>query len=87
MAKSEYKMAQKLDRINRVYEVYRMICDRGDCLSIRDLAIDGEDILALGARGREVGEMLEMCLHAVLDRPDLNEQNTLKMLVKKELHL
>ena len=87
MAKSEYKRAQKLDRINRVYEVYRMICDRGDCLSIRDLAIDGEDILALGARGREVGEMLEMCLHAVLDRPDLNEQNTLKMLVKKELHL
>ena len=44
-----------------------------DCLFIKDLAIDGRDLAVIGARGREVGEILDKLLAFVLEEP-LNNQ-------------
>jgi tRNA nucleotidyltransferase (CCA-adding enzyme) len=43
----------------------------------RDLALRGDDLLALGIRGPEVGRLLDALLERVLEDPALNERGTL----------
>ena len=76
-AKSEYRQTEKQQRIHDVYAVFREITARGDCLSLKGLAISGNDLLEIGVRGREVGELLEEALMAVLDDPALNKKEFL----------
>ena len=40
------------------------------CFSLRQLAVNGADLQALGLRGRPVGEMLHALLDAVIDGQD-----------------
>ncbi len=55
---------------------------RGDCLTVKQLAIDGGDLVALGKKGKEVGDLLEALLEKVLDEPSLNTREALLSLVK-----
>jgi tRNA nucleotidyltransferase (CCA-adding enzyme) len=60
-----------------------MICARGDCLTIADLAIDGKTLMhELGLRGRKVGEMLAKLLDVVLEDADKNEKEILLRIAK-----
>ncbi|MEE3420518.1 MAG: CCA tRNA nucleotidyltransferase [Lachnospiraceae bacterium] len=77
MAKSLYQRERKLQRIRDVYEVYKGIMERGDCLSLKTLAIGGRDLVALGVRGPEIGNILEASLLAVLENPSLNDRDIL----------
>ena len=74
MAKSEYHREKKLQRIVDVYNVYREILARGDCLSVKELAVDGTDMLNLGFQGPEVGEVLNEALAEVLADPEKNDR-------------
>lgn len=52
-------------------------------LSLRDLALGGKDLLALGApNGQRLGTMLEELLRAVLDDPAKNERGALEALAR-----
>lgn len=74
-----YEVADFRDRVTRILE-------RKDPLSIRDLAINGEDIISVGIReGRNVGALLARLLEIVLNNPELNERDALLDIVKKEL--
>lgn len=66
----------------------RAVCDRAEalaraliaqqaCFSLRDLAVNGRDMLALGLQGREVGTALSRCLDAVMDGTVPNERAAL----------
>ncbi len=55
---------------------------RGDCLTLKELALGGGDLLKLGIKGRAVGATLDALLERVLDDPSLNERETLLSLVK-----
>lgn len=44
------------------------------CLSLRDLAVDGHDLLALGYRGRVIGQALNLLLEEVLEGRIPNEK-------------
>lgn len=57
---------------------------KGAAFGTRDLAIDGRDVMAkLGIRpGPSVGRVLENLLERVLERPELNERDTLLGLVE-----
>lgn len=66
-------------------DVMRIITSRGDCLTLRDLAVDGKALMSeLGLGGREVGAMLARLLDAVLDDPTLNDRATLLSLARRE---
>ena len=52
----------------------------GDCVRISGLDIDGQDLLALGIKGRAVKEALNALLSFVLDHP---EKNTKELLIKE----
>ena len=47
------------------------------CFSLRDLAVDGNDMMELGLKGRDIGRMLQECLNAVLDERIPNERDAL----------
>ncbi len=53
------------------------------CFSLRDLAVNGDDMLALGLRGKAVGAALDVCLCAVLDGAVPNERAALLQHVQK----
>jgi len=63
-------------------------CDKviksGCALRIRDLALNGEDLLSLGYRGKEVGKVLNSLLDHVLEYPVDNTPEILKTVIRKE---
>ncbi len=58
---------ERLGELDRVEALLDELLRARTCFSLRDLAIRGEDLLAMGLRGREVGETLQACLTAVLE--------------------
>ena len=55
----------------------RRILSEKQCFSLKDLAVDGHDLAALGLRGREIGEALHLLLNGVLDGVAENEKGAL----------
>lgn len=75
--KSLYKRKEKQERVSGVARVYEQIMKERPCLSRKELAVNGEDLKALGIRGRELGDILESALLMVLDTPELNDREIL----------
>ena len=65
-------------------ELIRQIEAENACLTIRDLAIDGHDLMALGYAGREIGQTLQKLLEQVLDETLSNEKTALLQAAVKE---
>ena len=64
-------------------EMKNAILKRGDCICIKQLKVDGKDLLNLGVKqGKEVGEILQKLLNEVLINPKLNEKEQLEAMVK-----
>lgn len=53
------------------------VCAAGACLSLRDLAIDGHTVRALGFTGPDIGRVLRRLLAAVVDQTVPNQPDTL----------
>jgi len=69
-----------IDRLNGLKTASALlekILSAGDCLTLKDLAVNGDDLLALGIRGKEVGRVLDALLEAVIADPGRNEKNIL----------
>ena len=47
------------------------------CFQLKDLAVNGRDLLAAGLRGREIGETLQRLLEAVMNQEVPNEREAL----------
>lgn len=74
------------DRIREIQAEREDIYDKGDCVSLRGLAVNGRDLMELGAsRGAEVGAGLEMLLYKVLEDNELNDKETLINIFKKSV--
>ena len=58
--------------------MYKEIKERGDCVSLKQLAVNGKDLVALGmAPGKQIGEQLERLLQEVLENPEKNTKEYL----------
>ena len=53
-----------------------------ECFSMKHLAVTGNDLLELGLKGKEVGEMLRFLLDYVIEYPDNNRRELLLSLAK-----
>ena len=58
-------------------DIGRRFVEEKACISLRQLAVDGNDIMALGAQGRQVGECLRTLLGLVIDGELPNEREAL----------
>lgn len=67
----------RLDHLRRLETLARQVLDQAPCLTVRDLAVGGEDLLALGYRGPAIGRALRALLDQVLSETVSNEKNAL----------
>ncbi|MDR1001259.1 MAG: CCA tRNA nucleotidyltransferase [Clostridiales bacterium] len=70
------------DKTERALREFELIIDHGDCLSIKDLKIDGHVLMSMGYVGREIGGALSKLLDAVLDDPSLNDRDKLAQILQ-----
>lgn len=79
-------MGKHLTQIETVYKLYQQIVERGDCVLLKDLAVNGKDLIDLGMKpGEEIGEMLELLLRVVIEKPIENDRQVLLALVEGKL--
>lgn len=77
--KSTYDFSNINDLKNRIED----IMERDEAISIKDLKINGNDIIKLGyVPGPDIGKVLNYLLEKVLDDPSLNNKDKLINLVK-----
>lgn len=77
-AQSGYHREEKLQKIDYIEELYRGVRQRKECLNLRDLAVSGSDLIALGIpAGRQIGALLGELLDLVLEDPGRNTREEL----------
>lgn len=83
-AQSDYMRAEKLAKVDCIEKLYQEILARRDAVTVKDLAISGNDLIAEGMPpGRQIGETLSALLERVLDDPSLNKKEILLKLYKE----
>ena len=71
------------DFYKQTRDIITEIINEKECFSIKHLAIDGNDLIALGYKGKKIGEALEKCLTAVIDGKVENEKSELIKFIQK----
>ena len=65
-------------------ETSGIIRRRGDCVSLKELAVSGRDLMDAGMKpGKDVGAMLQYLLSQVLEEPEQNKKETLLALAAR----
>ncbi len=77
---TKYKWDEKMEKLTSFEQMYQKIVRDGDPLSIKELAVNGNDLMKEGvAPGPALGEALERLMDRVLDDPQMNEKEKLLM--------
>ena len=83
LAKTEFAKETHLPALDAVREAYGEIVEADDCLTLKELELNGKDLMAMGiAPGKEIGRILGACLEWVLDEPERNKKEQLTAYVK-----
>lgn len=83
-AQSSFLQEKKLAILRETEEVYQEILAARDCLSLKELKINGNQLKELGIReGKMIGAILNTLLSMVLEHPELNQYEYLKALALK----
>ena len=82
LAQSGYRRAEKLAYVDAYEQMYQECVEKKECLTIRELAVSGQDLIAAGMQpGKQIGEMLNELLDRVLEDPGLNTKEQLLKIV------
>lgn len=78
MAQSDYLRQEKLERLEDFKRLYGEIMEKRQCVSLKDLAVTGADLIGIGYKpGRQLGETLQRLLELVLEDPECNTRERL----------
>lgn len=84
-AQSDYQRAEKREWLERLRSLYEEIEREGDCLTIKDLAVNGRDLIQAGITpGPQLGLALQQLLEIVLEDPEKNTREYLLSSLPKE---
>lgn len=83
LAQSEYKRKEKLSYLEELEKIYRQVLEEKDCISLKELAVNGGDLLAAGIpQGKKMGEILKDLFEMVLEQPEINTKEQLLEIVR-----
>lgn len=68
---------ERLAALGQIRALAQETLDEGACFSLRDLAVGGHDMLALGLHGPQIGAVLQYLLELVIEGSIENEKNVL----------
>ena len=78
LAQSDYMRQEKLDNVDQWEQIYQEVVAQKQCVSLKDLAVTGKDLIAEGYKpGPELGKMLNELLMIVLENPQCNTKEYL----------
>lgn len=78
LAQSMYMREEKLERLSEIRRLYREIKKDDECMSLKNLAVKGADLIATGIRpGPGLGEILQKMLDDVIEEPSHNDKDYL----------
>ena len=69
--------SEDMDYFSQIHAILAEILAENACLQIRDLAVNGHDLMALGIQGKAIGNCLNRLLDLVIDEQLPNEKETL----------
>ena len=82
MAQSDFEREGKVENLRRLKEEYEEVMAKKECVSLKTLAITGNDLLKMGYKpGPEIGKTLSFLLDKVLEDPSLNTKEKLIKLI------
>lgn len=70
----------EFDRLN-IKLMFNDIIERGDCITLKQLAVKGDDLVAMGIEGKNIKSTLEKLLNIVIENPSLNVKEKLLKLI------
>lgn len=77
-AQNPSKLEERLTILKDVRRLWQDIIEEGQCLSIKDLQINGRDLMAHGVKeGKMIGRILSQLLDRVIDDPTMNSHECL----------
>ncbi len=78
LAQSMFRRQEKLMYVDQYERIYLRIREKKQCLSLKDLAVTGSDLISEGMKpGKAIGQVLNRMLQDVLENPGLNEKQIL----------
>ena len=84
LAQSAFLRAEKLEYIRGYEELYRSILEKKQCLTLKELAVGGSDLIAAGfTAGPSLGDALKSLLEEVLEDPEKNTKEYLTAKAKE----
>lgn len=86
LAQSMYQRAEKEQELQQLQEIYEEIKKNKECVSLKELAVTGRDLIQAGIKeGPEVGSELKKLLALVIEEPERNTKEYLLAVVKKDV--
>lgn len=83
---SDFYREEKLADVDALEKYYRESLEQANCLTLKDLAIGGAELMELGVpKGPEIGRILKVLLAEVVDEPERNDGEYLRGRVKELL--
>lgn len=77
-------LEERNKKFAKLWEIYRDIKTKGQCTSLKSLAVSSDDLIASGIKpGREIKELLTNLLEKVIEEPELNKKEILLDLLRK----
>lgn len=84
LAQSMYERDKKELELQNLISLYEGIISREECVTIKELAITGSDLIKAGYKqGPVIGDILEGLLEKVIDDPSLNTKEKLMELINE----
>ena len=84
LGQSTYQRESKMALVDYYEAQYNECMEKHTCLTKKDLALNGSDLIAMGMRqGKDIGVVIDQLFDAVLEDPGLNEREKLTELAHK----
>lgn len=88
LAQNPIYATERLLNLISVESKLELILEQNECFNLRDLKINGEDLIELGFnKGKEIGETLKYLLERVIENTELNNKEELIKLAKEKLKI
>lgn len=87
MGQSDYLRQEKLAEIETFRSCFEDVLKAKQCVTIKDLAINGSDVITLGiSAGPKVGDILKDALEIIIENPSYNNKDYLENYVKSRIN-
>ncbi len=77
LAQSDFRRQEKLAALDMLEETYHTILVKDECFTLKQLAINGKDLVAAGFSGAQIGKALKNALANVMSGAIPNEKTAL----------